>query len=361
MRVSDNYGDYGICGFYLMKGVLQNFTLEHFCFSCRIVGMGVEEWLYDRIGRPELQVSGEVLTDLSVRREVDWINAGVATALTESSEEIPQIVMRGGCELDSVAHYCQLNSHNVSSETNRMQWHVFLKFNTTTNLMLTLQQHGPAALEELHRIGFRDEDLTSRFWSIAPGGVGIFSGWEDLYSARFRHKTLGLELSFAIPGLPADLTAVSEETLQEFAKTSGLDETGTDHLRQFLGYIAQAYDPLPTMVEEDHLRANLHAIFAAFPRSARLFVLLPHARGVAGEQQKHFYDRAEVPPYNALISSIASKYDNIETIDVGNFVTSIDDCQLVVDHFDRKVYFKIYQAIMERLAELSPPVEAAAG
>jgi FkbH-like protein len=349
VSVSDRYGDYGICGFYLIKGVLQNFSLEHFCFSCRIVGMGVENWLYERIGSPQLQVVGDVLTDLSTPRQIDWINAGDTAAL-RGSTDIPQIVLHGGCELDSVAHYCQLNSSNVSSETNRLQWHVFLKHNTTTNMMLTLREHSPQAVQELNLIGFRERDLSSRFWTMAPGGIGIFSGWEDLYSARYRHKTFGFELAFVVNQLQADLTRVTEEDLATFAEASGIGEVAVGHVRSFTEHIARNYESLPIQVEPERLRANLHAIFAAFPASATLFMLLPHGRGVGGEP-RHFYDRPEMPAYKALVREVAAAYDHVELIDVGDFITSVDDCQLTVDHFDRKVYFQIYQAVMERRAQ----------
>jgi FkbH-like protein len=38
VKVSDKYGDYGICGFFVTKGN----QLEHFAFSCRTMNMGVE-------------------------------------------------------------------------------------------------------------------------------------------------------------------------------------------------------------------------------------------------------------------------------------------------------------------------------
>lgn len=39
IMVRDNFGDYGIVGFYTLK---EN-NLIHFVFSCRILGMGIED------------------------------------------------------------------------------------------------------------------------------------------------------------------------------------------------------------------------------------------------------------------------------------------------------------------------------
>ena len=79
IRVKDKYGDYGFVGFFLMvdsdkahvSGALSR--LMYFCFSCRTLGMLVEQWVYEHLGQPEIEVVGEVLTDLSVPRNIDWI------------------------------------------------------------------------------------------------------------------------------------------------------------------------------------------------------------------------------------------------------------------------------------------------
>lgn len=45
VSVKDNFGDYGIIGFY----ALQNNKLIHFCFSCRTLGMGIEQYVYIKL------------------------------------------------------------------------------------------------------------------------------------------------------------------------------------------------------------------------------------------------------------------------------------------------------------------------
>ena len=69
MQVSDRYGDYGICGFYSLSR--HDGTLSDFLFSCRVLHMGVEQWLYEKLGRPTLTPVGEVVSTLEA--SVDWI------------------------------------------------------------------------------------------------------------------------------------------------------------------------------------------------------------------------------------------------------------------------------------------------
>ncbi len=70
INVKDDYGDYGLVGFYSMK---EN-HLIHFVFSCRIMSMGIEQFVYQHIGFPELTVVGEVASDIHKGEMVDWVN-----------------------------------------------------------------------------------------------------------------------------------------------------------------------------------------------------------------------------------------------------------------------------------------------
>ena len=76
VRVSDRYGDYGFVGFFLktLDEGLTAGSLKHFCFSCRTIGMGIEQYMYQTLGRPWLTIVGEVLSDVYSAPPVDWVN-----------------------------------------------------------------------------------------------------------------------------------------------------------------------------------------------------------------------------------------------------------------------------------------------
>ncbi|WUR12343.1 hypothetical protein E7V67_021965 [[Empedobacter] haloabium] len=71
IEVADRYGDYGIVGFYAVQKAGGRRLLRHYLFSCRILNMDVEAWLYHHLGRPEL---GDIATNGFERpRAIDWI------------------------------------------------------------------------------------------------------------------------------------------------------------------------------------------------------------------------------------------------------------------------------------------------
>jgi FkbH-like protein len=350
VKVTDTYGDYGYCGFYLIKGALGHDYLEHFCFSCRILGMGVEKWLYDHIHRPQIHVVGEVLTDLNEEKLIDWVNTAPVSTRTLSvpaATQIPRVVLRGGCELDSVAHYLSFRCPDVVTETNRLSGLVFMNFNTSINLMPSLDGYGSEAAAELPNIGFSEQDVTSNLWSLPPGGVGVFSGWSDLYGMTYRHKRTGITLSFAAQGLVKQLTTVDDDDIDQLARETGLDELRKGNLVSLINHVRSEYEAVGELTGKE-LRRNMKAIFSAVPSSASLFVLLVHERGVGGTPRK-FYNRPEAPRYNRIIREVAAAFPNVHLIDVGALVKNVDDCQLLVDHFDRAIYFRIYELIVAQI------------
>jgi hypothetical protein len=60
VHVRDRYGDYGIVGFFCVRTKFSGTTVHHFAFSCRTLNMGVEQWVWEHLGRPEFKVAGPV-------------------------------------------------------------------------------------------------------------------------------------------------------------------------------------------------------------------------------------------------------------------------------------------------------------
>ena len=65
----DKFGNYGICGFYSLDK--KENKLVHFLFSCRIMNMGIEQFVYSYLNKPELEIRGEVASDINI--PADWI------------------------------------------------------------------------------------------------------------------------------------------------------------------------------------------------------------------------------------------------------------------------------------------------
>jgi FkbH-like protein len=100
--VSDKYGDYGLAGFY----ALEDGALTQFVFSCRILGFGVENWLYQKLECPPLEVNGEVSTKLDRDTTIDWISeVDSHREYVESTAAAERLLIKGGCDLRQLNPY----------------------------------------------------------------------------------------------------------------------------------------------------------------------------------------------------------------------------------------------------------------
>ena len=54
----DKFGNYGICGFYVIDKNTNK--LIHFLFSCRIMNMGIEQFVYSYLGKPDIEIQGDI-------------------------------------------------------------------------------------------------------------------------------------------------------------------------------------------------------------------------------------------------------------------------------------------------------------
>jgi FkbH-like protein len=73
VHVQDRYGDYGVVGFFCVRTKFSGTAVHHFAFSCRTLNMGVEQWVWQHLNRPDFDVVGPVASKLTDHGEIDWI------------------------------------------------------------------------------------------------------------------------------------------------------------------------------------------------------------------------------------------------------------------------------------------------
>ncbi|HVV65686.1 MAG TPA: hypothetical protein VHC42_09460 [Rhizomicrobium sp.] len=105
---SDNYGDYGLIGFFMMRKRPASTRLEHFVFSCRAMHMGIEQYVYEDLGQPEIEIVSPVTYGLDTHTNIDWINSGAGEA-GEALRKVDKLLLLGGCDLLQLASFCGSN------------------------------------------------------------------------------------------------------------------------------------------------------------------------------------------------------------------------------------------------------------
>lgn len=111
--VRDNYGDYGLVGFYAFdEGVRNERKFKHFYFSCRILNMGIESFMYDFLNsRYAVSLDDEsVLSSSRIYshegiRVIDDINYLNDNYIIEDSIQDAITTVIAGCSSGMISHY----------------------------------------------------------------------------------------------------------------------------------------------------------------------------------------------------------------------------------------------------------------
>jgi len=104
--VTDSYGDYGLVGFFLMQRRAGINKLIHFVFSCRTMHMGVEQYVYEMLGHPAVDVVAPTSYGLYPHAKVNWIVSETEAPQKTQKPKSHKLVLVGGCDLLQLATYC---------------------------------------------------------------------------------------------------------------------------------------------------------------------------------------------------------------------------------------------------------------
>jgi FkbH-like protein len=118
--VTDNYGDYGLVGFFLMQRRAGINKLIHFVFSCRTMHMGVEQYVYEMLGHPEIEVVGPTSYGLYPHARVNWITSDNLVHQKIQKQKGRKLVLVGGCDLLQLASYCSNDRHEFVNREHDM-------------------------------------------------------------------------------------------------------------------------------------------------------------------------------------------------------------------------------------------------
>lgn len=358
----DTYGNYGACGFYLLQNDIGGAPrLVHFCFSCRILGMGIETWLYRQLGRPELRIKGSVVSDpVTDTGAIDWINSELlarpavapAGAVVGAPSGTPNpykagtldyVLARGACDIRALSHYFRMTTDTVVEEMNRAEGDGQILANSVLFAVQAITGLDEDSKFSFMPFGFREADFGSLIAAPPPArrAIWIFSFVTD-GGQVFRNRATGALMPLTLPKFAAQPGPITD-----------LAATGLSPV--LASTMAAQFDYLGTMPDDIFTQA-VEKVIACAPSGVGIFILLCNEkfRNASGA-----WDIARQSQHrNVLIRRAAGANPTVSLLNPADFMDDDDQAALIdVNHFDRLVYFRMFQHIMTCLPE---PVELAA-
>ena len=341
VRVRDRYGDYGICGFYSIAS--DGTELSDFLFSCRVLDMGIEQWLYDHLGRPTLSVVGEVASSLEGR--FDWITPDNSAfghpggdpesplSGSPTSAQPDRILMVGSCDLASTAQFL---GGKIELE---------LDYPGPSG---TIVHVGHTETIRQSQAGLSAEQLTvvDRLPMVTPAvfhssavtsseyDVLVLSLLTDYTQGLYRHRELG----FVLPWHQFEVDVTDPATWPALEARFAREGTDRDFLEQF----ARDFE-FEGVISEERFEANLRWLAGAVPEGARIVFVngaeVPFDK--PRETDRHLHHRR----MNTVLDRVVGDLPNATVCDVRTFLSDRDDFTDNIRHYHRRTYLRMAEEI----------------
>ncbi len=309
--------------------------------------MYIEHFVYNFIGRPQLEIVGEVVSDImSNDVEIDWIEALPMEEFGKGANadvlRFERIYARGGCDLGALLHYCSMNSSNIIGEHNLIKNWQSVRRDHSAFLLAAIRGVSHAELEAAERIGYDASDFQTMFPrnpDDAPE-VCLLSFWADANIPLYRHRETGLELPYWLIGTGMEDLTTDDELLDRFLPADDIQRKRIETLRREWSFIGGL---TPSQMEDRY-----REIIRRLPDTTSVVMVVAH------EKHGHYYDgytdaihHAHID-YNRVIHNLASEFSNIILVDATPYVTKREHI-LDVFHFQRIIYHKMYCDMIDGL------------
>ena len=366
VRVVDNYGDYGYVGFFLLHtgpreyaGNTVTAQLEHFCFSCRTLGMLVEQWVYDYLGRPALDVVGEVLTDLSVPRRIDWVRQVAALGEPAGAQTpfAPKVVLWGGCEVSSLAVYLHSEAGKVEAIGPYAANGVAVGANFAARVLDCWQEDPAAYREEIARLGLPEELERPQLAAAEcdEGTLYVFGLAADAHGRdRMRHRQQDWSFCLAPEGhgwnlmletSPAELEAA-------MARTTNLTPEQKRHVLSVAEHVRANYElePSPSLAS---VMLDTRLLLELIPKGAKVIILTRHEDEPSHADGTGVHRLEQVAAYKQQVAALVAAYPYAAAVSFTDAITGPQDI-LFGDHYAREVYLRVARLLVGTAKALQP-------
>lgn len=342
VKVSDRYGDYGIVGFFAVKGN----EAEHFLFSCRTLGMGIEQYVYALLGSPEVNICGEISGELKKGVIPPWINQSeMGDAETESAAEISEkILFKGPCDLGSILTYLA-NGDMIKTEFNLVNEKTGVYIKSANHTLHILQSQSMSEerkkeiIDELYfsSDNFFDTDMFSGDYSIV-----FYSTFTDPMLGIYKRKSTGELVAFG--DWCYDLT---NDKNRAGYLSGELDSANCKFTDEIIDDFKAKYE-YQGRLSPDKIVENLVKIRKMLNEKTLLVLMLGSEQEHIGNTLKAYKNRHFfATELNSKIRTAFEGYSNVDYVAFDDYVTSQQDYTDSISHFSKIVYYKAAQRVIE--------------
>ena len=214
--VKDRFGDYGMVGFYCVN--IETNKAIHYLFSCRTLGMGIEQWVYQKLGYPKIDIMLPVTAELKNEEIVTWINEvqdfNSYEAYGKASDKEKKIckkqdyrkkcriLLKGPCDMFALQPF--LGGVDISTEFNHVndEGITISSHNHTCHIKESVTLQKEVVTEILNDCPFLDESAFETELFTDKYEIAFLSILTDCLQGVYRHREKGWLINIGSVNLP---------------------------------------------------------------------------------------------------------------------------------------------------------------
>lgn len=344
VSVKDRFGDYGIVGFFAEK----DNRLIHFVFSCRTLGMGVEQYVYRFLNCPNINIIDPVSSDLLTPIPY-WI-----TKKSDNSEQeeqttlLQKVVIKGPCDMSQMFAYIKQNENIVTEFVYVNDKGVSIEQGTTTTHIvdsIVLDKNTQDLL--INSVPFGDKHMFDTSIFDKDVACVVLSTFADPNLGIYQNLTNNAKIAFG--EFCNDLT---DETIWEDLISGKIFGANCTFTRELLQKFKKEYKYLGR-ITVDEILENIMFIFQHMSANAHLILVLGSETPFLNNTQKA-YDNRHL--YNQELNNSLRKWamgeKRVSFLDFNKYITDQSVFTNNINHFTRNVYYQLSKDFIAILAEI---------
>ena len=341
VKVHDKFGDYGIVGFFAVK----NNKAIHYLFSCRTLGMLIEQYIYTKIGNPEIDIVGEVVTHLEKDYIPEWINqqsiSDPELQTNDARRKITaKVLMKGPCDLEQMFSFIQHNENIITEFTYVGKGGITVEGHNHSGQALTaVCTEEKRKNEIIKEVPFFDDNMLSTRMSDRDIDVVVYSLLSDGNLGLYRRKGTGEQIALCEKLYDLTNPVNWELYIGKRIFTSNINFT-IENLKRF----SELYEYVPN--NGSITVENLNALYS-HADSKKWIIMLGSEKEYPGivtpnYESRHIFHRR----LNAMVIDWASDKENVILLPLDKYIFDDSDFADSINHLAKKAYYRLAEDLI---------------
>ncbi len=341
VSVKDKFGDYGIVGFF----AIENGSAIHYVFSCRTLGMKVEQYVYKTLGCPRIDIVGDVVSELNCDFLPPWINQEIDDAQEEQKTvQTSKILLKGPCDMSQMHAFLNSCSNLTREFTYAGDSGMLVEGHNHTAQIITALF---ASAEEKNSIfddtPFLDKKMLDISLCNEKYDVVVLSMLTDGNLGIYRHKKSGHCIALCEKYYDITDRKNAQSYINGSIFTSGIKLT-----EAALSDFCEKYEYVNNSDWSITIQ-NLEKIHKYIGKDTKLVLLLGSEQECPKANQKPSYAsrHLEHSLLNNAVRKWASDKENVILLPYDKYLRNRSGFLDTINHFEKRVYFELANDLAE--------------